>query len=385
MMHQQDRAAALQNAASRSSPALRRRGSSHNGPMGTSPKNEAQLSRARPMPSHMSHPDLNNIPPSPRTNRRSMLSAELTGSLRKHMLWERQSRTKAISNKNRVRSEAGLFEQANRPHISEDVKKLRRNETTTDFYDNGNMEYYIKGWWRHFYYSLITYSIIGWRHHQQRRICTILVERAAFIIIINIIVVVIARLALYGRSHRCGIFCFRFQWYHMFFVLSFTSLRFSPFFRIAWFWSTTLLTLPLRQSTRHFNVSWVVFLIQSRPARWGSEDATYRRFRGMMTRFSVSIIYSLMCHCSWDWISYIHVIYQAFFVLYVSGGIGLPAGTAGSWVMAMVYTHERQTVTTIVVYHLLVMMRELWFFSPRKVYLRTGFVPGLWLHDCDYG
>lgn len=143
MMHQQDRAAALQNAASRSTPAIRRRGSSHNGPMGTSPQNEVQLSRARPMlPSHMSHPDLNNIPPSPRTNRRSMLSAELTGSLRKHMLWERQSRSKPTSNKNRVRSEIALSEHASKPHLN---PTLRRNETT-QFYENGIQDYYNKGW-----------------------------------------------------------------------------------------------------------------------------------------------------------------------------------------------------------------------------------------------
>ncbi|KAF2670644.1 DUF1752-domain-containing protein [Microthyrium microscopicum] len=148
-IHEQDRSSALQNAASRSTPAIRRsRTSSHNGPIGASPQREqTQLSRARPIITTESQPT-NSMPIalSPRTNRRNMLSTELTGSLRKHLLWERQQRfpaTKTLKNR-QFRSEIRLTDHQADPQLSTE-EPLRRNDTA-NFYDNGLQEYFEKGW-----------------------------------------------------------------------------------------------------------------------------------------------------------------------------------------------------------------------------------------------
>lgn len=146
MLHEQDRASALQNAASRSTPAIRRsRTSSHNGPLGTSPHPELpQLSRARQITPTDEGSQTMPIALSPRTNRRNMLQTELTGSLRKHLLWERQQRypaTKALKNRG-FRSEIRLSDHVSKPDVQEDT--LRRNDTT--IYDNGLQEYFEKGW-----------------------------------------------------------------------------------------------------------------------------------------------------------------------------------------------------------------------------------------------
>jgi hypothetical protein len=149
MIHEKDRASALQNAASRSTPAIRRRTSSHNGPLGSSPPNDhVQLSRARPI--NVTIPNQTEggqLPPSPRTNRRNMLSTELTGSLRKHLLWERQNRnpaSKALKNRT-FRSEIRLTDHVQGPYMGPSDASIRRNESL-NFYDNGLQEYFEKGW-----------------------------------------------------------------------------------------------------------------------------------------------------------------------------------------------------------------------------------------------
>ena len=99
MIHQPDRAAALMEMASKSQPVLRRsRTSTPNGPSvaGTPDdethfdSNSAAISRSKPIIMTTS----NTHPPalSPRTTRRNMLATELTESLRKHLLWERQQK-----------------------------------------------------------------------------------------------------------------------------------------------------------------------------------------------------------------------------------------------------------------------------------------------------
>lgn len=165
LMHEKDRAAALQNAASRSTPAIRRsRTTSPNGPLGSSPKNAPQglppnlaqglapASRARPIiitTSNVHPPAL-----SPRTTRRNMLSTELTESLRKHLLWDRQV--------NRSTTNAAL----KRRHTAQDMTKLKnfpgesqpapfiqpmkepQNATNSwnNYFDSGLQEYHQKGW-----------------------------------------------------------------------------------------------------------------------------------------------------------------------------------------------------------------------------------------------
>lgn len=165
LMHEKDRALALQNAASRSSPAIRRsRTTSPNGPLGSSPQNLPQVlppnlapgltsaSRARPIIMTTS----NVHPPalSPRTTRRNMLSTELTESLRKHLLWDRQV--------NRSTTNAAL----KRRHTAQDMTKLQhfpgesrpapfiqpakepQNTTNSwnNYFDSGLQEYHQKGW-----------------------------------------------------------------------------------------------------------------------------------------------------------------------------------------------------------------------------------------------
>jgi hypothetical protein len=122
-MHEPSRSSsALQNVNSRSSPAIRRsRTSSPNGPsLATSPQEppmemaqDPQRSRARPIIMTTS----NTHPPalSPRTTRRNMLSTELTESLRKNLLWERQQ-------KNSTNNAVAL----KRRHTSNDVKNLQQ-------------------------------------------------------------------------------------------------------------------------------------------------------------------------------------------------------------------------------------------------------------------
>jgi hypothetical protein len=148
MMHEKDRASALQNAASRSSPTLRRsRTASHNGPLGSSPKEQVQLSRARPI--ILTTSNTHDTPAlSPRTNRRNMLSTELTGSLRKHLLWERQHKTpgaKALKNR-QYKSEIRLSEHTAGPFMgSGSDEALKRNESF-NYFDTGLQEYHEKGW-----------------------------------------------------------------------------------------------------------------------------------------------------------------------------------------------------------------------------------------------
>ncbi|KAF1809776.1 DUF1752-domain-containing protein [Eremomyces bilateralis CBS 781.70] len=122
MMHENDRATALQNAASRSTPAIRRsRTSSPNGPsFPTSPLPDASASDSNPIQISRSKPIImttsNTHQPalSPRTTRRNMLSSELTESLRKNLLWERQQKNSTTN--------AAL----KRRHTSNDMRNLRQ-------------------------------------------------------------------------------------------------------------------------------------------------------------------------------------------------------------------------------------------------------------------
>ncbi|KAF2837539.1 DUF1752-domain-containing protein [Patellaria atrata CBS 101060] len=163
LMHEGDRAAALQQAATRQPHGLRRsRTSSPNGPsIATSPKAEPSVQFHDPqqepdIPRSQSRPIIittsNTHQPalSPRTTRRNMLSTELTESLRKHLLWERQQKN--------ATSSAVL----KRRHTSNDVKNLRNypgeshhmvtlkeTKPTNSFnayFDNGLQEYHERGW-----------------------------------------------------------------------------------------------------------------------------------------------------------------------------------------------------------------------------------------------
>lgn len=148
MMNEGDRATAFQDMALQSSPALRRsRRSSPSRPDFDEVSDEDMtlpptMTRSKPIIMTTS----NTHPPalSPRTTRRNMLASEMTESLRKHLLWERQQ----IS----TTAKAVL----KRRHTAYDVTKLSeypgdregqtsRNNSWNHFYDQG-AEYNQAGW-----------------------------------------------------------------------------------------------------------------------------------------------------------------------------------------------------------------------------------------------
>jgi hypothetical protein len=158
LMHEKDRSAyLLQNANSRSSPAIRRsRTTSPNGPLGTSPPKSiaeglAQPSRARPIIMTTS----NTHPPalSPRTTRRNMLSTELTESLRKHLLWERQVKScttnAALKRRHTAHDMKNLqhYPGENHPptHLAPTMEPKNGN-SWNNYFDTGLQEYHQKGW-----------------------------------------------------------------------------------------------------------------------------------------------------------------------------------------------------------------------------------------------
>ena len=163
MIHEPERAIALQNAASRSTPALRRsRTSTPNGPsLAASPDDDdsglemrdGHISQSKPI--IMTTSNTHQLALSPRTTRRNMLSTELTESLRKNLLWERQQKNSTSS--------AAL----KRRHTSHDVKNLQQYpgepklpkekgphmnknaseyQSWNDYFDQGLQDFHRKGW-----------------------------------------------------------------------------------------------------------------------------------------------------------------------------------------------------------------------------------------------
>jgi len=155
LMHEGDRAKALQNAASRSTPAIRRsRASSPNGPsISSSPQQDSQLAantrenaRARPiMEPSTSNGQSSTL--SPRATRRNMLTTELTESLRRELLWERKNRS------------SHNLTALKRRHTSNDIKDLKQYpepvnlsagpdpaNLSNEFFDTGLGEFHSKGW-----------------------------------------------------------------------------------------------------------------------------------------------------------------------------------------------------------------------------------------------
>ncbi|KAL8903522.1 MAG: hypothetical protein Q9171_007375 [Xanthocarpia ochracea] len=156
LMHQPDRAAAFANMASKSTSALRRsKRSTPSAPStGTSPEEEDSLAwrgthmtPAKPIIMTTS----NTHPPalSPRSTRRNMLATELTESLRKQLLWERQVKS----------TTANAF--LKRRHTAHDMANLQeypgskaelngrggsKTSSLNNFFDHGLGEYNQVGW-----------------------------------------------------------------------------------------------------------------------------------------------------------------------------------------------------------------------------------------------
>jgi hypothetical protein len=168
MLHQNDRANALANAAaaSRSTPALQRsRTSSPNGPSlaaspdsddaaplmmkkGLKPIAEVPRSAARPIIQTTTNATPHQQALSPRTTRRNMLASELTVSLRQHLLWERKQKSQTanavLKRRHTAHDMTALKELPNPVYIGkgEETDKPTWNDT----FSQGLGEYHMRGW-----------------------------------------------------------------------------------------------------------------------------------------------------------------------------------------------------------------------------------------------
>lgn len=153
LIHQPDRAAALADMASKSTPALHRsRTSSPNGPsVAASPEDASMLSMPAGMtkskPITMNAPTVNPLSLSPRTTRRNMLATELTPSLRKHLLWERQQKNTTANAvlKRRHTAHVDLKNIQHYPHAARSGS-TSQNSSWNHYFDHGLGEYHQKGW-----------------------------------------------------------------------------------------------------------------------------------------------------------------------------------------------------------------------------------------------
>lgn len=167
LLHQNDRAAALQRAASKSTSALNRsRTTSPQGPsMPASVESDDEESapltmknRLRPneVPRSDAQPIImtttNNIPHqaalSPRTTRRQMLATELTPSLRRNLLWERQQKNQTASavlkRRHTSHDVAHLKQYPEKVHLGADAQN--DHEAYNQYFGVGLGEYHTKGW-----------------------------------------------------------------------------------------------------------------------------------------------------------------------------------------------------------------------------------------------
>jgi hypothetical protein len=166
MLHQKDRAAALTNAASRSVPAMQRsRTSSPNGPsLAASPESDdaaplmmrkglrpAEIPRSSAQPITMpATGPAHEAALSPKTTRRQMLSNELTQSLRRHLLWERQQKnqtaTAVLKRRHTAHENLGNLKQyPEKVHLGTDDRD-GKNGSWNQYFGQGLGEYHSKGW-----------------------------------------------------------------------------------------------------------------------------------------------------------------------------------------------------------------------------------------------
>ncbi|KAF7503019.1 hypothetical protein GJ744_004726 [Endocarpon pusillum] len=155
-LHEPQRAAAMAEAAMKSSAALRRsRTSSPHGPsVLASPTTTAEsgnaglgidVIRSKPiicnthLPAH-----------SPRTTRRNMLATELTESLRRHLLWERQQKSTTANavykRRHTAHNEMANLQEFPGPKVVQPLKEVSKNNSWNHYFDYGPWEYHNKGW-----------------------------------------------------------------------------------------------------------------------------------------------------------------------------------------------------------------------------------------------
>ena len=150
MVHESERAAALAGQASKSQPAMQklRTSSKSKQSRDESPLDVqgADIPRSQPIvmatPTSQAHNAL-----SPRTTRRNMLATELTESLRKHLLWERQqkSTTAQAALKRRHTAQGDLAKQESHAQIGQEDESKGKPNISWNF-DHGLGEYNSRGW-----------------------------------------------------------------------------------------------------------------------------------------------------------------------------------------------------------------------------------------------
>ena len=150
LIHQPDRAAALAQMATKSTPALHRsRTSSPNGPSLASSFEEESAMPDHPRSKPIIMTTSNTHPPalSPRTTRRNMLATELTESLRKHLLWERQQKNTTANAVLKRRHTAHEMANLHKyPGSSPSSGTASKNNSWNHYFDHGLGEYHQKGW-----------------------------------------------------------------------------------------------------------------------------------------------------------------------------------------------------------------------------------------------
>lgn len=145
------------NAASRSSPAIRRsRAGSPTGPSPTESPRENEddsgltmhtAQGSRPLPIIQTTTNTHAPAHSPRTTRRNMLATELTESLRRNLLWERQQKSTTANavykRRNTAQSMANLQEYP--ANTGQGLQEAAKNNSWNHYFDTP-WEYHTKGW-----------------------------------------------------------------------------------------------------------------------------------------------------------------------------------------------------------------------------------------------
>lgn len=158
-LHEPQRAAALAEAAMRSSATLcRSRTASPNGPSVAAsltqedvdsglPNTKADVTRPKPITSSSSRP--HQLASSPRTNRRNMLATELTESLRRHLLWERQQKSttfNAVKRRHTAHKELTNLQEYPTLRAGQEIAEATKTSSWSQHFDYEPSEYYNKGW-----------------------------------------------------------------------------------------------------------------------------------------------------------------------------------------------------------------------------------------------
>ncbi|EXL90232.1 hypothetical protein FOIG_16501 [Fusarium odoratissimum NRRL 54006] len=167
MLAQNDRARTLGNHASQSTSAIPRSCMAHGPSLGASPNDSDEaplmmkgmrgpgLKPIREVPSSSAQPIMtgpNRIQPqaalSPRTTRRNMLAAELTESLRRHLLWERQQKSSTanavLKRRHKSHDVANLKQYPERPCMKSEY--VNSSSQRQYFSVEANRGYHSSGW-----------------------------------------------------------------------------------------------------------------------------------------------------------------------------------------------------------------------------------------------